>query len=80
MTTIHTLTLFGPETPALFAANSPRSHVIWAGLACSPCVSAYNNRVSTCRDNRCMQQITVDQVFNKTCELYENNMELAAIA
>ncbi len=72
LTTIQTLTLFGPETPRLFAANSPRSHTLWAGLACSPCVSAYNNRVSCCVDNQCMQRITVDQVFNRACELYES--------
>ena len=71
LTSIQTLTLFGPETPKLFAANSPRSHTLWAGLACSPCVSAYNNRVTCCIDNQCMQRITVDQVFGKTCELYE---------
>ena len=72
LTSIQTLTLFGPETPKLFAANSPRSHTLWAGLACSPCVSAYNNRVTCCNDNQCMQRITVDQVFGKTCELYES--------
>jgi len=73
LTPIQTLTLFGPETPRLFAANSPRSHTLWAGIACSPCVSAYNNRVSRCRDNQCMQRITVDQVFQRTCELYESS-------
>lgn len=72
MTSIQTLTLFGPETPRLFAANSPRSHTLWAGIACSPCVSAYNNRVSTCRDNACMQRLSVDQVFTTTCRLYES--------
>jgi ADP-heptose:LPS heptosyltransferase len=71
LTPIQTITLFGPETPLLFAANSPRSHPLWAGIACSPCVSAYNNRVSSCSNNLCMQRITVDQIFAKTCELYE---------
>ncbi len=73
LTPIQTITLFGPETPLLFAAHSPRSHPLWAGIACSPCVSAYNNRVSCCRDNVCMQRITVDEVFAKTCELYDQN-------
>lgn len=71
LTPIQTISLFGPETPKLFAAQSPRSHAMWAGIACSPCVSAYNNRVSKCKDNLCMQRITVDMVFAKTCELYE---------
>lgn len=72
LTPIQSLTLFGPETPKLFAANSPRSHTLWAGIACSPCVSAYNNRVSTCTDNVCMQRLSVDEVFSATCGLYEN--------
>jgi ADP-heptose:LPS heptosyltransferase len=72
LTPIETITLFGPETPRLFAATSPRSHPLWAGVACSPCVSAYNNRVSSCSNNICMQRITVDQVFAKTCALYQS--------
>jgi ADP-heptose:LPS heptosyltransferase len=64
MTRINVVTLFGPETPQLFAARTPRNHVIWAGLPCSPCINAYNNRESRCRDNLCMQHITVDEVFD----------------
>jgi ADP-heptose:LPS heptosyltransferase len=64
LTPIQVVTLFGPETPARFASRSPRSHVIWKDIHCSPCVDAYNNRLSTCRDNRCMQQIAADEVFD----------------
>jgi len=71
MTPIHVVTLFGPETPALFAARSPNTSVLWAGIACSPCVNAYNNRQSVCRDNLCMQAITVEQVFERVTGLYE---------
>lgn len=71
MTPIHIVTLFGPETPALFAARSPNASVLWAGIACSPCVTAYNNRQSVCRDNLCMQAITVEQVFERVADIYE---------
>lgn len=70
LTPVDIVTLFGPETPALFGARSPRNHVLWAGLVCSPCVSAFNNRTSRCRDNFCMQRITVDQVFETVAEVY----------
>jgi len=70
LTPIRVVTLFGPETPALFAARTPRNSVLWAGIACSPCVNAYNNRQSPCRDNRCMQGITVEQVFAEVCRAY----------
>lgn len=69
LTAIDVVTLFGPEHPRLFAARGPRNHVIWAGLACSPCVSALNNRTTSCTDNRCMQGITVDEVLATTTEI-----------
>jgi len=70
LTGINVVTLFGPETPHLFAAQTPRNVALWAGLSCSPCVNAYNNRQSSCRNNLCMQQISVDQVFNEVCRVY----------
>lgn len=63
LTSIDIVALFGPETPLLFSAPGPRSHPLWAGLACSPCVNAYNNRQTACRDNVCMKAITVERVF-----------------
>ena len=68
LTGIDVVTLFGPEHPSLFAARSPRNHVVWAGLVCSPCVSALNNRESSCRNNLCMQSIeaaTVHQLVRR---------------
>ena len=73
LTPIHVVTLFGPETPKLFAARTPRNLVLWSGIVCSPCVSAYNNRKSPCRNNACMQAITVDQVFTETCRAFEQH-------
>lgn len=69
LTPIDVVTLFGPETPKLFGVVSERSHVFWAETACSPCVSAYNNRVLSCRDNVCMQRIGVDEVHAKVREV-----------
>jgi len=72
MTPIRVVTLFGPETPALFAARSPNATALWAGIACSPCVNAYNNRQSVCRNNLCMQAITVDDVFKEVTGIYDS--------
>jgi ADP-heptose:LPS heptosyltransferase len=72
MTPIHVVTLFGPETPALFGARSSNATALWAGIACSPCVNAYNNRQSVCRNNLCMQTITVDAVFDKVTSIYDS--------
>jgi ADP-heptose:LPS heptosyltransferase len=69
LTEIDVITLFGPEHPKLFGARGPRSHIFWEGIDCSPCVNAYNNRTSPCRNNVCLQGIEVDRVFDKVCEV-----------
>jgi ADP-heptose:LPS heptosyltransferase len=70
MTPVTVITLFGPETPFLFRALTPRAIPIWMQLPCSPCVNAYNNRQSPCRNNICMQAITVDHVFEIAIKAY----------
>jgi ADP-heptose:LPS heptosyltransferase len=71
LTPIDVVTLFGPETPHLYQARTPRNHVFWHGLACSPCVSPLNQKFSSCQNNLCMQHIEVDAVFDKVCKIYQ---------
>jgi ADP-heptose:LPS heptosyltransferase len=61
-TGLPTIVLFGPETPKLYQPLG-NSRAIYAGLACSPCVSAHNHRKTACTDNVCMQAITVEEVY-----------------
>ena len=71
LTDIDVVTLFGPESPDVFGARTDRSHLIWAGLACSPCVNAFNQRVTACKNNLCMQGIGVDAVFETVTAVLE---------
>ncbi len=61
VTTLPTYVIFGPETPRLYSALG-NSTPIYAGLACSPCVSASNHRKTSCLDNKCLQAIMPAQV------------------
>lgn len=63
ITDMHTFVIFGPETPALYGSLGPTTP-IFAGMACSPCVSAANHRKTPCSDNQCIQVITPEWVFN----------------
>lgn len=72
VTGMPTFVLFGPETPALYGSLG-NSTPIYAGLACSPCVSASNHRKTPCIDNVCLQVITVEQVFDTVRPLLETN-------
>ena len=62
ITDMPTFVIFGPETPALYGSLG-KTTPIYAGLACSPCVSASNHRKTACMDNVCLQVIKPDQVF-----------------
>jgi ADP-heptose:LPS heptosyltransferase len=60
-----TVVLFGPETPRLYGPMGATHKDLYADFACSPCVSVYNGKKSPCRDNRCLQAITVDHVLQE---------------
>ena len=63
-----TIVLFGPETPKLYQPLG-NSRAIYAGLACSPCVTTHNHRKTACTDNVCMQAISVDEVYAAVAEI-----------
>jgi ADP-heptose:LPS heptosyltransferase len=71
LTPINVVALYGPETPTVFGPRTPRSEVFWAGIACSPCLSAFNNRWTACTNNMCMQRIGVEAVFDTVCRVYD---------
>ena len=62
ITPLKTFVLFGPETPKLYGSLG-NSTAVFAGLACSPCVSAANHRKTPCTEPACMDAITVNTVF-----------------
>jgi ADP-heptose:LPS heptosyltransferase len=66
LTTIRTLVFFGPETGRLYGPLGLRAEVLESGLACSPCLSAYNHRETFCDgDNQCLKRIAVAPVLAK---------------
>lgn len=69
LTPIHTIMFFGPETPALYAPLASslggESVALFAGTPCSPCLTAYNHRTSSCDgDNVCLAEIKPAQVLD----------------
>lgn len=63
LTGIKSLVLFGPETPVLYRPLGSQTECFFAGLSCSPCLSAYNHRKSSCVEATCMKAIGVGDVF-----------------
>jgi len=69
LTPIWTLMLFGPETPGLYAPLTPRCHSFYSQWPCSPCLTAYNHRMSFCDgDNQCLKVIAPAAVLAKARE------------
>ena len=63
LTDINVMVFFGPETPVCYKPLGKNVHALYANFMCSPCVSAYNHRKSTCNDNRCLKAITPEYVY-----------------
>jgi ADP-heptose:LPS heptosyltransferase len=58
LTPVHTFAFFGPETGRLYGPLGQRAKVLESGIACSPCLSAYNHRQTFCDgDNQCLKRI-----------------------
>jgi ADP-heptose:LPS heptosyltransferase len=60
---LRSVVLFGPETPALYAPLGGRAECLYANFACSPCVSAYNDKSSSCPRSVCLEHIGTDAVL-----------------
>src|SRR3989338_96255 len=63
LTDIPSIVLFGPETPLLYGPLSQHCTPVTSNFACSPCVSAFNHRKSACTNNRCLQVISPERIF-----------------
>ena len=64
LTPIQTMVFFGPETGKLYGPLGSRNIILESGIACSPCLSAYNHRLTFCDgDNQCLKRIAPDPVL-----------------
>lgn len=75
LTQLNTLVLFGPETPVLYAPRLKNVYVFYEKLPCSPCYNVYNNRLSPCKNNICMQAILPEAVIEKALLLLNNTVK-----
>jgi ADP-heptose:LPS heptosyltransferase len=63
LTGIQIVVFFGPETPELYRPLSDKCTVMYSNYACSPCVSAFNQRLSPCGNNMCLKVIEAVNVY-----------------
>ena len=76
LSTIKTISFFGPETPVLYGPRGNNHAVFYKGLYCSPCLNVYNVKTAMygnkrCFEgsNRCMHAISVGEVLERVRQL-----------
>ncbi|MGZ9204857.1 MAG: glycosyltransferase family 9 protein, partial [Nitrospira sp.] len=67
--------LFGPTYPRRWGPRGGPAQVIYKGLDCRAC----NHPTCLRGDDRCMQQITVDEVFAAASRMLERTMTRANV-
>lgn len=63
LTPVKKFIIFGPESPNVFGPIGDNSWTVCANLPCSPCLSAFNHRNSSCKDARCLKAIKHEDVY-----------------
>ena len=74
VTPIQTMVFFGPETGKLYGPLGNRNVVLESGIACSPCLTAYNHRLTYCDgDNQCLKRIPPDPVLDQALHFLQGS-------
>jgi len=68
------LALFGPQSPIKFGPWSDRAKVLYKGLECSPCRQKFFSECAPSPRMKpaCMEAISVEEVYQKSIEIYES--------
>ncbi|APW43962.1 glycosyltransferase family 9 protein [Rhodoferax saidenbachensis] len=75
VTPIQTMVFFGPETGKLYGPLGKRTIILESGIACSPCLTAYNHRLTFCDgDNQCLKRIAPDPVLDQALRFMRSNV------
>ena len=62
---LKTFVFYGPESPLLYKPLGKNIHCFYSDLPCSPCLTSFNHRHSSCERSFCLENISSDTVFDK---------------
>lgn len=63
LTSIKNFVFFGPETPTLYRPLGKHAKILYSNFPCSPCITAFNHRYTTCLKSKCLEIISVEEVY-----------------
>lgn len=61
---------YGPNTPYLYGPRGKNDLVFYRDLFCSPCITNYNSKISKCNNPICIEDISVEEVFERIEKKY----------
>ncbi|OGW62829.1 MAG: hypothetical protein A2V83_09680 [Nitrospirae bacterium RBG_16_64_22] len=61
---------YGPNTPVLYGPRVGPNRVFYKSLPCSPCITNFNAKSSSCNDPVCMKRITVEDVMGEMARMF----------
>ncbi len=63
LTNINSFVFFGPETPVLYKPLSKNCTVLYKNYNCSPCLNVFNYRLSACKNNKCVNDFSPEEIY-----------------
>lgn len=66
LTRTPSIVLFGPETPKLYSPLNKNAKTIFKNFNCSPCLNAFNSRNTPCKNNKCLKNISVQEIYKES--------------
>jgi ADP-heptose:LPS heptosyltransferase len=82
----HFATLTGTKTLALFSTDSPYVYgplgetlIAYTHFQCSPCISAFNHKSTSCSNNLCLKTLQPTAVIHLACQLLNGTARVRTI-
>ncbi|MBP7162654.1 MAG: glycosyltransferase family 9 protein [Candidatus Omnitrophica bacterium] len=76
LTRIPVIAIFGPETPVLYGPLKENKVIFYRPYSCSPCLTAYNHRISYCKENRCVRSIPMEEVYQSAVKILNQQLSI----
>ena len=67
---MNTAGIYGPMNPVQYGSLNENHLSFYKALPCSPCLTDANNKTSFCKDTKCLNEITVEEVLEKVSEKF----------
>lgn len=72
---INTAGVYGPMDPRQYGSLNKNSLSFYKPIGCSPCLTDLNNKTSFCKNSKCLENITADEVLEALSRKFFGHFE-----